>query len=429
MFFLSILVAIIIVFGIASHLYTKYTFINVEYQTAFSATEVFENEDIFLYEEISNNKTLPLPCVRVDTELPEGLRFVLRRREDAAVAVRKAEPRRKKRGPVTSRSLKSQREAEKPEAEEYLRGYVQNIFSLHSYRKITRRWRVTCERRGVYSIGGTRLVSTDPLGFFTQSKRIEAPSGKRATITVLPKPLDLSKFFAATPQPTGERTAPRGLVSDPLRIAGSREYTPLDPMNKINWKSTAVHGKLMVNVEEYAEENRFGLILNMQSRSHEQNPKTPSDPQSVELCISVCATIFDMMSVGSVPVRLIANAPPEEAELGEDHTIMIGDSPVIRTREFIGRGDMIEALRLLSVLPMKISCPIEKLLDAVAEDPLWYAEGGNLIIVSPFVDERMINFHAAMKKAGVRVIFFVTGTSKNAPIIPEDVEIWFRTYR
>lgn len=426
MFFASIVISVLIVFAVVSRIYTKHVFDSVEYSASLSATEVFEDEDIFLYEEIANNKLLPLPCVRVDTELPEGMRFRLHRREEPAPP-KKASGRRK--GPITSRSFKDTKNSETSVSEEYLRGYVQSIFSLHSHRKITRRWRIACERRGTYSISGTRLIATDPLGLLTQSKRIEAPTGRRATVTVLPKPIELPKFFAATYHPSGELTAPRGLLSDPLRIAGSREYTPHDPMNKINWLSTAVHGKLMVNVEEYAEQNRFGIILNMQSRSHELNPRTPSNPQAVELCISVCTSLFDMMSSGSVPVRLFVNAPPADAGLGEESMLMIEDSPIIRTREFAGRGDMIEALRLLAVLPMKISCSIEKLLDAVADDPLKFADGGNLVIISPFIDERMINFHAAMKRSGVRVVFYITSTSKNAPIIPEDVEVWFRTYR
>lgn len=428
MFFISIAISILVVFAIVSRIYTKYAFSHVEYSASLSASEVFEDEDIFLYEEISNNKSLPLPCVRVDTELPEGLRFRLHRRDTKDLA-EQMERKNKKRGPITSRSLREQKESESDASEEYLRGYVQSIFSLHSYRMIKRRWRIACERRGIYSISGTRLIATDPLGVLTQSKRIEAPTGRRASVTVLPKPMDLAKFIAATYHPNGERTTPHGLLSDPLRIAGSREYTPFDPMNKINWLSTAVHGKLMVNVEEFAEQNRFGLLLNMQSRSHELDSRTPSDPQAVELCISVCASIFDVMSAGSVPVRVFVNAPPADAGLGEESTLIIDDRPIIRTREFIGRGDMIEALRLLAVLPMSISCPIEKVLDAVAADPNKFADGGNLVIVSPFIDERMINFHAMMKSVGVRVIFYVTTSSHNAAIIPEDVEVWFKTFR
>lgn len=432
MFIAALFISALVVFFAVSRIYGFFTFSNVEYSVSLSTSEVFEDEDLFLYEEIVNNKTLPLPCVRVDTELPEGLSFRLHRRDEPDTGTNTTAAKRKKRGPVTSRPVHAQNPDNDTVAfgsGEYLRSYVQSIFVLHSYRKITRRWRIACQKRGTYSISGTMLISTDPLGITTMSKRVEAPAGRRGSVTVLPKPIDISSIFTASYNPTGDRTAPHGLLSDPLRIAGSREYTPLDPMNKINWLSTAVHGKLMVNVEEFAEQNRFGLILNMQSRGREQDPRTPSDPQSVELCVSVCASIFDMMSYGSVPVRMYINAPPADAGLGEESTVIIDGHPVIRTRAFTGRGDMIEALRLLAVLPMKISCPAEKMFDAVIADPLQYADGGNIVVVSSYLDERMLNFHAVMRKIGVRVVFYITTSNQNAPVIPEDVEVWFKTYR
>jgi hypothetical protein len=432
MFIATLFISAVVVFIAVSRIYARYTFSSVEYSISLSTSEVFEDEDLFLFEEIVNNKTLPLPCVRVDTELPEGLYFRLHKRDEPDEGTPTTVTKRKKRGPVTSRPVhvqKSDTGGAPDSSGEYLRRYVQSIFVLHSYRKIMRRWRIACQKRGTYSISGTMLISTDPLGITTQSKRVEAPSGKRGSVTVLPKPIDMNRFFAASYNPAGDRTAPHGLLSDPLRIAGSREYTPLDPMNKINWLSTVVHGKLMVNVEEFAEQNRFGLILNMQSRSREHDPRTPSDPQSVELCVSVCASIFDMMSYGSVPVRMYVNAPPSDAGLGEESTVMIDGDAIIRTRAFTGRGDMIDALRLLAVLPMKISCPAEKMFDAVIADPQQYTDGGNLVVVSPYLDERMLNFHAVMRKIGVRVVFYITTTNQNAPVIPEDVDVWFKTFR
>ncbi len=440
MYLIALLIAVFVVITVVSHIYSTRSFDGVEYNATLSVGEVFEDEDVFLYEEITNNKFLPLPCVRVDTDLPEGLRFRLyKRKEDRSAPPEfpanegnEAGSARKKRGPVRSRGVKVLLAAEGvgdvKVGDEYLRSYVQSVFSLHSQRRITRRWRVACGKRGEYTISGPILVSTDPLGFNTQSQRITAQPGKRNTITVLPKPINLSEHFTSSYHPDGNKTTPFGLLSDPLRIAGSREYTPLDPMNKINWMSTASHGKLMVNIEEYAERTRFGLLLNMQSRGREQNQKIPSDTASVELCITVCASIFDMMSYGSVPVRLFANASHTDAGLSEEYSLPIGDSTIIRTPAYTGRGQMIDALRLLAVLPMKISYPTEKLLDAIIAEPYQYADGGNLIVVSSYIDERMINFHALMREKGVRVVFYITTANQNAAIIPNDVEIWYKTY-
>jgi Uncharacterized conserved protein (some members contain a von Willebrand factor type A (vWA) domain) len=428
MYFVALFLALIAVLAAVSRVYATHTFDGVEYSATLSTGEVFEDEDIFLYEEITNNKTLPLPCVRVDTDLPDGLRFRLHKKPGGGEESNLANtPKRKKTGPVTSRGVKKAPAVDS--SDEYLRGYVQSIFALHSRRKISRRWRIACQKRGEYAISGTMLVSTDPLGLNTQSKRVEAASVKRSTVTVLPKPINLTEHFTASYHPNGDRTIPIGLLSDPLRIAGSREYTPLDPMSKINWLSTASHNKLMVNVEEFTERHRFGLLLNMQSRGREHDPQNPSDPASVELCVTVCASIFDMISQDNVPITLYANAPLSESELNDANLIAVGDGTIIKTRPYTGRGEMIDALRLLAVLPMKISCQTEKMLDAVCADPLKFADGGNLIVVSSYIDERMINFHSIMRQNGVRVVFYITTANQNASFIPDDIEVWFKTYR
>jgi UDPglucose 6-dehydrogenase len=82
---------------------------------------------------------------------------------------------------------------------------------------------------------------------------------------------------------------------------------PDDPMNRINWNSTAAHGKLMVNVEEFTEQYQFNIILNMQSRSIELHPHEPSSPDYIEMCITVCASILDNISSHNIPVKLFAN--------------------------------------------------------------------------------------------------------------------------
>jgi len=61
------------------------------------------------------------------------------------------------------------------------------------------------------------------------------------------------------------------------------------------------------------------------------------------------------------------------------------------------------------------------------EHPEVYMGGGNLIFVSAYLSERMINFFYVMRNMGLDVIFYITGTSNNAPIIPEDIPVFFRT--
>ncbi len=397
MLFLALLISVIAIYFLQSSFFEKHSFDDIDYNVKVSTEETFEDEDIFIYEEISNGKTLPMPYARVDTSLPDGLSFrITEFRGGAAV--------------------------------DTLRPHVESIFVLKSREKIRRRWRVNCGRRGVYTVGSAVVVANDLFGMNPMSKGFRCEARHDNTVVVLPKPIDLDEHFTSSFYHSGDVITNHGLLTDPLMIAGARDYTQFDPMNRINWKQTAVHGKLMVNREEYTRRHRFDLLLNMNSRDIEKDAVHPSDPGSVELAITVCASILDRVSGENIPVRLIANTPPDA--ISDDYradTEGLGRD-ILFTPAFEGKRDMISALRLLAAVKMEMSCPIERMLDYVLEHSAAFAESGNLIVVSAYISERMIVFHDAMRRRGVNVIFYVTTTNRNADAIPPNVEVYFKTH-
>ena len=394
MIFLALLAAIFFVYIFQYKAFGKHTFDDIEYDVKVSGEEVFEGEDIFVYEEISNGKTLPVPYAKVDTTLPNGLYFRITENERGAVR-------------------------------DSLRSHVQSVFVLRSREKVRRRWRVTCKTRGVYTVGGAVVVANDLFGMNPISKGFECTPNKDNTIVVLPRPVNIAEHFTSSQYNTGDFVTNSGLLTDPLRIAGARDYTTFDPMNKINWKQTAVHGKLMVNCEEYTRPHRFNILLNMNSRDIEKDAKRPGSPDDIERCVTVCASILDRVSSENVPVRIIANTPPEtisdEFRASDEET----GRDIMMTPPYEGKRDMITALRLLAALKMEMSCPIERMLDYVLEHKEGFTESGNLIVVSSYISERMIVFHNQMEHEGVKVIFYVTTTNRNAAIIPQNVEVYY----
>lgn len=393
MVFIAILITAVIIYIIQSRVYNKHVFDSLKYDVRLSSEEVFEGEDIFMYEELTNAKNLPIPSVRVDTELPGGLYFRFGDKSD----------------------YKGKRDV--------FAAYNQSAFVLRSAQMIRRRWRVNCKKRGVYTLGRVLMVTNDLFGFNSNSKSIEAKASRGNTVVVLPRAIDLDSYFTSSHFHSGDVTVLRSLLSDPLLISGSREYTPFDPMSKINWNSTAIHGRLMVNVEDFTERHVFNLVLNMQSRPMELHPDEPSSPEYIEDCVTVCASIIDKISQDNIPVRIFANTPPESVGCEPE-----GDTRLLVTKPFRGKGDVLDALRLLAALQMKISCQMDKMLDAIAANPYYFANGGNIIIVSAYIDERMIVFHDAMEKQGVRVMFYITTANQNAIAVPGNIEVYYKTY-
>lgn len=404
MIFIALAVAVLIVLLVEGHIYKKRVFDSVEYNVTVSTGEVFEDEEIYIYEEIRNNKALPLPYLKVDTELPEGLTFHIVETDKKTGELKTSYPR-----------------------------VIHSIFVMRGRQQIRRRWRVRCDTRGTYHLGSVTMLADDILGYHTMAKIFEPGRESKQTIVVLPKAVELAKHFTVSKYTNGDFIVQSGLLSDPLMKAGVRDYSPGDPMNRINWMQTAVHGSLMVNLEEFTNRHQFNIIMNMQARDIEKSiPGPPSARVPVELCLTVVASVLDSVSGENIPVRFICNTPPEQ--FGEAHlTAATDENDEIGEKIFVspiykGKTDMIAALRMLAQLELMISTPIEKMLDHILDNPYGYTSGGNILFVSSYLSERMINFCYALRKLGITVVFYITSASINATIIPEDIEVHFKTY-
>ena len=395
----ALLAAMIAVYLLQYFLYRRHSFDGIRYDVTLSAAEVFEGEDIFLTEEIVNGAALPLPFVKVDTSLPDGLRYRLIDEE--------------RDGSRTGRFVSS----------------VQSIFVLRPHEKIRRTWRVNCQTRGDYTVGCVMIVTNDLIGFNQCARQINVPRSAHNRIIVLPRTIRLEREFTSSRYLSGDITVHRSVVSDPLRPCGVREYTPLDPMNRIHWKSTAAHGTLMVNIEEFTQRHRFNLVLNMNSRDIERVPGPPSIPSYIEPCVTVAASILEAVADENIAVRLIANTVPPEADPALSAAVSDSDEigrDIFVSSPLAGRSDMLGALRLLASLPLHITVSVEKMLDHILLHPYCYAAGGNLIFISAYLSERMIHFARAMRQNGCEVLFYITGSTDNTPFIPEDISVCFR---
>ena len=412
MLFISVAVAIVGVVLLQYFVYKKKGFSNIEYSATLSSGEVFEGDDVYLYEEIRNVGALPVPYIKIDTDLPDGIVFTL------------LESTVHDKGGVFSKNSQSRDDGLRKIKHT---SSIQSLFVLRPYACIRRRWRLTCKKRGDYTLAGVLATASDILGIGVHSKFIELSNKDRNRLIVLPRPEDLAGNYTSSRYLCGDIISNTCPVTDPLRLCGTRDYLPQDPMRQINWKSTAAHGKLMVNVEEKTVRHRFSLLLNMSSRQIEKTD-VPSDSGAIERCITLCTSILDRIAAEDVPVRFFSNYPPElmkdfGGEAVSDDEI---GSKVSRCGPFRGSRDMIYALRMLAMLQMKISTPIDRVFDHIVAHPELYRENENMIVVTSYIDRRMMNLREALAAEGVRVIFYVATTRNEVGSLSEAEDVYFR---
>ena len=273
----------------------------LEYRFSFEADEVFRGEYLTLCQTVINRSARPIPFLKLETLMPEGLELVL--------AGEKTE---------TVRSAES-------------------IWTLRPEEQIERRWRVLAKKRGIYAAESVELhaVSNDPLGANEFSLLLKPAEGGKSTLRVLPCAAEEIRNLALTAALTGDASQPQGILRDPMAYAGVRAYTPSDPLGSVDWKQSAKLGYPVVRQCEAVRNDAYQVVLNMQTVIIEPHPPAVTSPQYIEDCITVCASLLDSAAGRNIPVRLFANTDPaglsSGSAAGEDGIAAHGSLPARNT--------------------------------------------------------------------------------------------------
>jgi len=123
------------------------------------------------------------------------------------------------------------------------------------------RWQTVgvCTHRGLYTLGPTKLKTSDPFGIYTVT--IHDPSS--ATLMVMPPVVPLPPIQVAPGGRAGEG-APR--VNAPERTVSSasvREYLPGDSLRWIHWPTSVRRDELFVRVFEGSPAGDWWIILDL----------------------------------------------------------------------------------------------------------------------------------------------------------------------
>lgn len=384
MTFLVVMLLFVLACGLAYRIslsfFRRSAFLGIDYSVKIDRVERLASENFTFSQTVTNRRGKPIACLKLEMRLPDGLYFLL------------------------------------PDGRggEYESAQVESVFCLPAGATVTRTWFAVCRNRGNYAFGDALFLRADPLGTVTVSKRV-TPEDGYVHLRVLPRPEKRLERLALTEVFSGCYQTVVGTTPDLTLIRGVREYTSRDPFNRIHFKASAKLGRLVVRECEQLQNDVYNIILNMQSRIMEPHGGTEiTRPDHIEDCISVCASLLDSAAAVNSPVCLLANIPTEE------------EGELFRSAEFQGQDDLLSAYRMLAELPMQMSMPAEEMLDKIIEEHWLYERGGHVVMVSAYVDDRMIHFAEAMRERGVRVIFFITTSYQNTANIPDRTEIYIR---
>ena len=298
---------------LSQSLIRRFGFRNLTYELAFSEQEVFEGDTVTLTETICSRKLIPLPWVKVELTTHSALLFATRQ---SAVS-------------------------------EETR-FVSSFFCVLPYRKIVRHWKVTCTRRGMFTVSHAVVVLNDLFGAQELSRRMP---DAHAELTVLP-----ARRYAETPdafpqQIMGDIIRRRMLIPDRMCVSGIRPYADGDPVRDICWSASARTEQPMVRQFQETASPTVTVVLSMESRDTDRD--IVSDQTAFENAVRLCAACVSTASGLRIPVRLCANT-------------LVNDVPA-ETPFRAGQDTLYPMLRLLAALPYSISGRTTDLLKEIRQ--------------------------------------------------------------
>ncbi|MFD0710762.1 DUF58 domain-containing protein [Paenibacillus sp. GCM10027626] len=309
----------------------------VHYSRNFNTTHCFEGDRIEMVEKLANHSMLPLPWLRVESQLHTGLRFDSEFNFDVSQG-------------------------------QFYQNH-KSLFSLMGYKQLTRRHTVQCVQRGCYRLTSASLTSGDLFGLHKAWMNVPL----QEQLIVYPKPVDRSEIHLPSNSWQGDISVKRWIVEDPFYITGVRDYQQGDPLKAINWNATARAGKLQVHQRDYTADYRLMVVLNVED--HAGMWDTVNDTETIEQGIRYAAGIIQYASEQGLEVGFAANG----------HDLDVPGRPV-HVGTGSGHEHFMATLEQMSRLVIARAVPFDTLLEQMAEE---LDARCDLLVVSAFMSDKI----------------------------------------
>jgi uncharacterized protein (DUF58 family) len=266
-------VEIVVVLGIVVVLletiravWTRYGLQGVTYTRTLATDRTTWGDEIPMTVEVWNRKRLPLAWLRADDDATFG------------VTVRERE--------LVDGSRGS--------------GALRNVWTLAPFERVTRRFHVGGERRGVYELGPVDLSVGD---LFARQAGLEERD-HRARFIVRPRTV-ATAGIERPEQWGGMERAKAGLTEDPSRFAGVRPYAPGDPVRRIHQRASARLGAPVTKRFEPSRDREVLIVVDVQTE-HGPVWEIAVNVEDVEALYVVAASIARALGVERAAFGLVA---------------------------------------------------------------------------------------------------------------------------
>jgi uncharacterized protein (DUF58 family) len=269
---------------------------------------------------------------------------------------------------------------------------VREVFSLLPREREQLVYRLSCWKRGYYSIGPLELQSGDFWGLFEGGK-VQLPA---QSFIVYPRIVQLTDLNLPSHMPEGVLLSPQRLMEDPSRAFGVRPYIAGDSLRKVDWKTTAVSNRLQVKRFQSSVAYDAHIFLNL----NEMDYSIRSVFSATEMGITIAASLAFYLSGRRQAVGLTVFGQDPLAEKADFHAIPLGK----------GNAHLMQILELLARV-RKFSIA-ESFIEGLPRAGVGLPWGTLAFVVSPSLEDGLFRVLVGMRRSGRQPVLVVTESSQ-----------------
>lgn len=376
---------VLLVLG-TTDIWARYCLNDLRFQRSLSEKQVLFGEEVTLSHTVENSKLLPLPWLEVDDAIPSTLTI--------------------KEQQLYTTMVNNQ-------------VMLSSLFSLRWYERITRRYTVQCNRRGVYTFGPTSLRSGDIFGFIERQARFNTSQ----YLLVYPLVAPLASFGLPARHPFGDRRAPRRLLEDPSRTIGVRDYVYGDSLRRIHWKATARTLQLQSKVYEPTTTYTMIMFLDIVVRL---DAYYGINPDIQELSISAAASVSSWAIDQGYSVGLYANTimsiPDEDIISGDvdDVTLNSRIQAQLKRRRihFPPSSSQEQRKRIMEALARTQSYFGTGIEEVIQAEYTRLPIGSTVVLITGTLSDRLLDALTQLQRGGHAVTILFAGDASPSLKLP-----------
>src|SRR5947209_11626580 len=365
---------VLLVIGTTDIWYT-YCLRHLHYQRQFSEQRVLFGEQVTLSLTVENAKLLPLPWLEVEDTIPRALTLA---GQQLRVSV------------IGDTAI------------------LDNLFSTRWYERVTRRYTVQCNARGVHKFGPALIRSGDVFGFLTNEETLT----NWQYLLVYPLVVPLTRFNLPSRHPFGERRAPRRLLEDPSRVIGIRDYAYGDSLRRVHWKATARTMQLQSKVYEATTTYTLVIFLNVVAYF---DTIRGLQPELQELAICAAASVADWALEEGYAVGLYANTlmflPEEKVATEEVQELNAAMAAELKRRRIHLPPSTSEdqRKRIMDMLARIQSYFLSTLEDVIQTERSHLPAGATVVVITSTFTDLLLDTLARIQQSGHAVTVLFVG--------------------